>query len=316
MRSVMKQDYEPKHLFVIDDQSTDATLSEMQKVQAEYPAQVTILTGTDLPSDWLGKNWACWQLVTAAKDYDMFLFLDADVELKANVLASSIEHFQVNEIGLMSGLPQQITKTLGEAVTVPIFYWTMYSYYPLILINKTRSLLFSAAIGQFILIDSKLYFELGGHEKLKHMVIEDLALAKLVKYNGAKLEFLNLSNIIKVRMYRDFFNAFRGLSKNTFQVVPGGIPVFFLNSASIILLLILPWFLIFQYPIFLIIVVLQIIQMSLISISQKLSPLVVIGTPIRHMVYIAVGFNSLIAYYRGSYTWKKRVVSMKNEHPV
>ena len=46
---------------VLDDFSTDSTFEKLSRLH------VKILEGRELPTGWLGKNWACWQLAQQSK---------------------------------------------------------------------------------------------------------------------------------------------------------------------------------------------------------------------------------------------------------
>lgn len=70
------------------------------------------------------------------------------------------------------------------------------------------------AFGPSILISRKDYEKVGGHEKVKSKVVEDLALAKeCVKENIPVNNFLG-NGYIKFRMYNSFLDLFRGFTKN------------------------------------------------------------------------------------------------------
>jgi chlorobactene glucosyltransferase len=56
--------------------------------------------------------------------------------------------------------------------------------------------------------------------------IEDIALARLIKKNSLKWEFVNLKGRVHCRMYQNFGQVLDGLSKNLFAVFGNILPVF------------------------------------------------------------------------------------------
>ncbi len=70
-------------ILVLDDESSDQTLSELRKFSS-----IKIIEGQPTPQGWLGKLWACHQLAEhSAGEY--LVFLDADVRLSKNAISSA-----------------------------------------------------------------------------------------------------------------------------------------------------------------------------------------------------------------------------------
>ncbi|MCK7516395.1 MAG: glycosyltransferase [Ignavibacteriales bacterium] len=86
LKGVLAQDYQNKEIIVLDDNSTDNTY---RLASSFSTSNVKVLKGKELPSDWLGKNWACHQLAQEAKG-EYLLFVDADVELTPEVISSAV----------------------------------------------------------------------------------------------------------------------------------------------------------------------------------------------------------------------------------
>ena len=74
LRSLLGQDYPNLEVLVLDDGSSDGTVSEVRRVAG---SRGRVLTGAPLPPGWTGKNWACHQLSQAARG-DLLLPIDAD----------------------------------------------------------------------------------------------------------------------------------------------------------------------------------------------------------------------------------------------
>ena len=89
------------------------------------------------------------------------------------------------------------------------------------------------------------YEKIKGHEGTYNEIVEDLALAKKIKDNDLKLNFLIALEDISLNMYRDFKsliegwskNWYLGLEKNIIKSLFASVFVFLLNTAPWILFL-------------------------------------------------------------------------------
>ena len=64
IEGVLSQNYKNKEIIILDDNSNDKTYLLASSFVTE---NLKLLNGTELPSGWLGKNWACHQLAQEAK---------------------------------------------------------------------------------------------------------------------------------------------------------------------------------------------------------------------------------------------------------
>ena len=65
LRSLSAQKYPALEILVLDDQSTDNTSEIVQRFVDSDP-RIRLILGTELPNGWLGKHWACQQLIEKA----------------------------------------------------------------------------------------------------------------------------------------------------------------------------------------------------------------------------------------------------------
>ncbi len=75
----------------------------------------------------------------------------------------------------------------------------------------------AAANGQFLLIRRDAYDGVGGHEAVRARVLEDVALARLVKSSGRNIFFAPGQGIVRTRMYRTFGAMWQGWTKNLYR---------------------------------------------------------------------------------------------------
>jgi chlorobactene glucosyltransferase len=127
--------------------------------------------------------------------------------------------------------------TWGERLVVPLMHFVLLNLLPLRLVRLSKNPSFSAASGQFMMFDSEHYKENQWHEQVKHQVVEDVEIMKLIKsldYNG---EALLANGFINCRMYKNFLAGFNnnvfGLFLYLLLVVMGPIALAFFLSPDL-----------------------------------------------------------------------------------
>jgi chlorobactene glucosyltransferase len=213
IESLMSQEYSNFEVIVVDDGSEDDTLKILKEFDSKH-SNFKLVEGAPTPEGWIGKNHALWQGVREAKG-SWFLFVDADTVSENHMLPSAIKYAEDNGIDMLSLSPFQILETFWERVVQPVIFSSIYYSYPQKKINDPISKT-ATAIGQFILIKRTAYAKAGGHSAIKSNIIEDFALARLVKSSGYRLYVLRGSNLIRTRMYTNLGELWEGWTKNLF----------------------------------------------------------------------------------------------------
>ncbi len=103
--SILKQSFSNYEVIVLDDESTDST-SAIVEQYAVKDDRIKLIKGKPLPKGWLGKNWACHQLAKNAKG-NLLFFVDADIRLAENAVASAINNYKKNNVKMLSVFPTQ-----------------------------------------------------------------------------------------------------------------------------------------------------------------------------------------------------------------
>ncbi len=212
LSDLQNQDYQNVEIIVFNDQSTDNT-KEIITEFSKKDSRIKLVNSTGLPEGWLGKNFACYSLSKHAKG-DYLLFLDADVRISNDIIINTIGHSMKHKLGLLSIFPKQIMMTLGERITIPNMNFILLSLLPLILVRKSKYPSLAAANGQFMLFNSKIYFETNPHELMKANKVEDIEIARYFKNKNIPIACLTGNDTIKCRMYEGFSAAVNGFSKN------------------------------------------------------------------------------------------------------
>jgi glycosyltransferase involved in cell wall biosynthesis len=291
-------DYE---VIVLDDHSTDKTLSKLQSY-----SQLKIISGATLPASWLGKVWACHQLSQAA-DGEILVFLDADVRLTENAVASAIA--KMHSWNFISPYPKQFSIGLPERIFQPLLHWSWLSSVPLLISQKFGIKSMSVANGQFFVVEKEAYEICEGHQKIKGEVLDDLALSKSLLESGFKGGVAEGSQVSSCTMYSTFNQLIKGYQKslwNAFGGIAGSIFVSTLLLATGVLTFIAALVGSKLAALsFLFIYLSRIIS----SIRSGQTPVTAIAHPIAVLIFIYINIYSWIGKVSGNLTWRDRVIS-------
>jgi chlorobactene glucosyltransferase len=211
--SLVNQDYKSYEVIAIDDMSTDNTLSMLEGLSNRYP-NLRVLRGSSIPQGWAGKTHALWQGVRIARG-EWLLFIDADTYSNPHTLRSAICYAERYKADMLSLIPFQELGTFWERVIQPLIFASIFSAFPNDKVNNPDSKE-TLAIGQFILIRRDVYEAVGGHESIRDKIVEDVALAKLVKGGGYTLRVAGGKRLIQTRMYKSLNEIWEGWTKNSF----------------------------------------------------------------------------------------------------
>jgi hypothetical protein len=218
---------EPVHeVLVCDDRSTDAT-SEIVAAFAARDPRVRLVRGAPLPAGWVGKPHACHQLAAHATG-ERWLFVDADVRLLPGALARLEALFETEgrEVALVSAMPQQELGSWLERWIVPLLHLTYCAWLPIPLVWRARDPRFAMANGQLLAIDpSRAPAGIASFEAARGELVDDVALVREAKREGATVVFADGRAIASCRMYRDAAEVWRGFSKNLFPGLGHSIPL-------------------------------------------------------------------------------------------
>jgi chlorobactene glucosyltransferase len=216
LRSLLAQDYADFEVLVLDDGSTDGTGAVLAELEAQDDGP-RVFQGQPLPHGWLGKHWACWQLAQAA-DGDLLLFTDADTRHGPGMLRAAVAALEAEQADLLTAFLRQDVLSWGERLTVPVLFWSVFSFLPIGLAHRLRLPALSLTNGQFMLLRRAAYHAVGGHAAVRANPVDDIALGRRVKAAGLRWRMVVAVEFVRCRMYRSLHQALDGLSKNLFAV--------------------------------------------------------------------------------------------------
>ena len=240
--SLVAQDYERLEVLVLDDQSTDATTTIVERIIATLPenqlGRLRLLHGEILPQGWIGKNFACHQLAQHARG-SYLLFTDADTIHKPGMAQAVITCMHNLDVQLLTAQPEHVMESFGERMVVPLLNFTILTLLPVALIRKRPEPSLATGNGQLLCFERHAYEKIGGHAGVRTRILEDVLLARAIKTTGLRMIFVDAQEVVCCRMYRSFAEVWAGFSKNLFAfynyVLPFALLGIMLNLALFVL---------------------------------------------------------------------------------
>jgi hopene-associated glycosyltransferase HpnB len=206
-------------LVVIDDASTDETGAAATAAAGASgaAARLTVIRAAPLPRGWTGKLWALSQGLAAAAQFepDYFLFTDADVWHGPTSLASLVAIAEHGERDLVSHMVRLSTARFAERLLIPAFVFFFFKLYPPAWVAAPGRRT-AAAAGGCLLIRPRALARIGGLEAIRSRIIDDCALARVVKDSGGRI-WLGLAHDSRsLRSYDSFASISDMISRTAF----------------------------------------------------------------------------------------------------
>lgn len=203
LQGILAQGPVVRDVIVVDDESTDRTANIVDSVRLANK-RVRLLKSSKLPLGWTGKTHAL-NIGARAASGDMLLFTDADVEFQGQAIESAVDYALSSNVDHISAVFCNDCRTIGERLCAPLLM-------TIAVLSVLGSYRFGkgAALGAFNLIKRDRYDTWGGHDTIRDHVVDDVALARLVRKSGGTSRVLDLSQAVKVRLFvgiRGFWHA-------------------------------------------------------------------------------------------------------------
>jgi Glycosyl transferase family 21 len=119
---------------------------------------------------------------------------------------------------------------------MPAIFAELAATYPPAKVSDPASSI-AAANGQYLLISREAYDAVGGHTKIAGDLLEDVAMARLIKSSGCKIFFRYGGDAVRTRMYRSFSQLRDGWTKNLALLFPRPRALAFLRTAEFVLII-------------------------------------------------------------------------------
>jgi chlorobactene glucosyltransferase len=209
--SLACQEYGDVEVIVVDDESSDGTAEE---ARAAATARVQVLSGKPVPTGWVGKSWACHQGFERAHG-EWLLFTDADVRHAPDTVGRAVALVRALGADGLTLLPVIETEGVAERAVQPAAAVLIRSFVAPGPAVRSPRVSVAIAAGGFILVSRSAYERVGGHEGMRHELVDDQMLAVRLKAQGTPLLLASSGGRVRVRMYVGVSETLRGWRKNT-----------------------------------------------------------------------------------------------------
>lgn len=299
LKSLEAQEYDDFEVIVYDDASTDGTSQLLNEYAGAL--DLTVMSGEGPPDGWLGKVHALHSASKRASN-DLFLFLDADVELISpnamSLLAARLtdsEHpTAITVIPRFRGAGLLLVSLIPHAILTGLPW-------PLVRRLRWRSL--GALNGQAWIIHADHYRRLQPHKRVKAEVLEDVEIGRYLISEGIPPTLVDATRIVAVHMYDSFADAWRGFRKNAYLLM-GGRPIPFLLFLTLFAATNWLCILVSKY------LLVSAIALKLVAdLTGRIPARTSLAAPVSFALASAIQLDSAIAHWRGRVEWKGRTVS-------
>jgi hopene-associated glycosyltransferase HpnB len=187
LASLMRQDYPgPFRILVVDDNSEDETYAAIEATLAETRSgvAVTIVEAPPRPAGWSGKLAALRAGMQAATGNGnaptYWWFTDADIVHAPDMLGRLVETAVARKRELVSQMALLDIGGSWAKLLIPAFVFFFQKLYPFRWVNDHRRRT-AAAAGGSLLVQSYALETAGGLDAIRNRMIDDCALARMVK---------------------------------------------------------------------------------------------------------------------------------------
>jgi glycosyltransferase involved in cell wall biosynthesis len=223
LTNLLALDYDNYEIIAVDDRSTDRTGEIMDeacagvRAAATVPHRLSVIHVRELPSGWLGKTHAMWVAGKQATG-DWLLFTDADVIFKPDSLRRALVYAESAHADHVVVFPQIIMKSPGERMMIAFFQTLfVFGHRPWRVADPSTQ--DHMGVGAFNLVRGAVYEAVGGYERLRMEVLDDMKLGKVVKNAGFAQRNVFGEDLISLYWARGTLGMVRNLSKNFFAIL-------------------------------------------------------------------------------------------------
>jgi hopene-associated glycosyltransferase HpnB len=228
LASLLTQDYPgPWHVIVVDDHSSDGTAAAAMACARRLgrESRLSVLQARALPPGWAGKVWAQAEGFAALRERfpatDYLLFTDADIAHGRGALRQLAARAEAQRYVLTSLMVKLRCDSNAEKALVPAFVFFFAMLYPFSRVNASETPT-AAAAGGCMLVRLDALLAGGGLASIRHALIDDCALAAMLKPQGPiRLDLAEDSHSLRAYGWADFWNMIARSAYTQLRHSPG-----------------------------------------------------------------------------------------------
>ncbi|MBA61717.1 MAG: hypothetical protein CMJ76_05060 [Planctomycetaceae bacterium] len=307
VRSMLKIEYPNLQYTAVNDRSADKTGEILDRL-AEEDERLNVVHIDELPNGWLGKNNAL-HLAATATDTDYLLFTDADVSFDAECVRRAVSYTEHHGTDHLTMFPKVPMPSLILNAFVVFFFKMFVVYYQAWRVSNPNSQAF-LGIGAFNLLRNSVFREVGGFERIRMEVVDDLMLGKLIKQSGYQQQAVIARDDISVPWYGSVREMVVGLDKNTYAGVDYNPFKWIVMLVFVTLAFLWPFMGIFMFIdnlqlLFAAICGVLIISSAWMAMRMRVNPFAALCVPLIIMIFLfIIARAGIIFYIRGGIKWR------------
>ncbi|MGI8695957.1 MAG: glycosyltransferase family 2 protein, partial [Mycobacteriales bacterium] len=151
---------------------------------------------------------------TADPTAQILVFLDADVRLGPDAVASTVDLMRRTGLDFATPMPALRTRGRAERLVQPLLPWSVLTFLPVRSAERSARPSLVAAAGPFFAVRRDAYDRAGGHAAVRGEVVEDIALARALRRAGSPGGIVDGSGIATARMYDGWAAVRDGYAKS------------------------------------------------------------------------------------------------------
>jgi glycosyltransferase involved in cell wall biosynthesis len=217
LRSLLASKGVDLEVIAVDDRSTDETgavMDGLEREPRETGVRYTVGHIGELGAGWLGKPHAMARGAELAQG-EWLLFTDADVVFAKDTLARALAWLEREGGDHLLVVPTVVARSGGEAMMLP-FLHILSIWGPRLWRVADPRARDAVAVGAFNLMRRRTYEAVGGWERLRMEVIEDLRMGYLIKQAGFRSRVVTGRNLVRIRWAHGAWGVVDNLTKNVF----------------------------------------------------------------------------------------------------
>ena len=302
--ALAQSDIDQLEVMALDDSSSDRTGELIAGVR---DLRLKSVRGGELPSGWLGKNFALHTLAKQS-EAEYLVFLDADVRLESKAVSSAIALMNERGWDYLSPYPRQIATVVLARIVQPLLQWSWFATLPLRLVENSRLTSTVVANGQFFIVKNSSYKKSGGHEAIKGEVLDDLELARALRRSGSRGSVVDASALSSCEMYRSSGELISGYSKSQWRAFGGTLGAL-LAIAFMFVSSIYPLFFLVDFELWALSAYLGLVfSRVMVALKTRSSIFSAPLHPIAIAIWIYLIFRSLLLKRMGRLDWRGRAI--------